>query len=93
MTHPNLNLSLPRPLGVFNPKSWRTAAATLNPKGWQTAAAILNTMAWQKVAAIFNPKGWQTVAGGRSDSGDLRWRRDNTSTPKAVPEQEGSWSQ
>jgi hypothetical protein len=34
----------------------------------------------------FNPKGWQTVAGGRSDSGDLRRRYENTGTPKAVPE-------
>ena len=35
---------------------------------------------------VFNPKGWQTVAGGRSDSGDLRRRDENTRTPKAVPE-------
>jgi hypothetical protein len=35
---------------------------------------------------FFNPKDWQIVAGGRSDSGDLRWRHENTSTPKAVPE-------
>jgi hypothetical protein len=35
---------------------------------------------------FFNPKGSQTVAGGRSDSGDLRRCRENTSTPKAVPE-------
>jgi hypothetical protein len=34
--------------------------------------------------SIFNPKGWQTVAGGRSDSGDLRRRLGNNSTPKAV---------
>jgi hypothetical protein len=36
--------------------------------------------------------GWQTVAGGRSDSGDLRGRRENAGTPKAVPER-NSWIQ
>jgi CubicO group peptidase (beta-lactamase class C family) len=41
---------------------------------------------------VFKPKAWQIVAGGRSDSGDLRRRRESTA-PRRRCQSAGSWSQ